>query len=192
MKFKSVVFTGAIIGAITFAAGCAKQEEKEAPYIGVQGSWQSNCVSGESAALLGPSDLGITQHSELKITKAEVIETSYVSSSECDGKDIEVISTGRYHAVGNGLQIEDITYHVKPLTEFGLRVLRIAQWCGISDWSLKESRDVTSEAGKEKCFSSRQATAQISIGESDMKVKESDRMQSSFYGMKSGLYFKRR
>jgi hypothetical protein len=83
----------------------------------------------------------------------------------------------RYHTVGNcgasGIEIEvdaDFTsgselkpnvhqidinttaMRVRPVTEAGVQVLKLAKLCDYTDWKVGETKDVTADTGKTTCF----------------------------------------
>ncbi len=62
----------------------------------------------------------------------------------------------------------------------------------MSDWKIDEARDVTSEAGKAKCFASRQVQASLSVDEKTLRIQDSDRLKASTFGLKSGLSYGRK
>jgi hypothetical protein len=191
VKIRSVFLSTVVLGLV---AGCAKQEASK----GLQGRWRAHCVEGASAALLGQADLGVTQTAALSIGEKSVGEVSYIGGAKCSEKDIRVNAGGTYTSstgstgIPNSIDVDKISYKVKPLTEFGVRVLNVAKWCGVTNWMIGEERDVTVDAGKAKCFSSRSSHTTIGLDGDRLKITESDRIRTSTFGVKEGLYFERR
>lgn len=128
------------------------------------GQWKSNCVEGQNLALTAKSTIGITQSSVITIDEKTVTELASISSRKCEDRDIEItsISTLARRPLSTASDRKEISlsgasYKIKPVSEFGVRVLNIAKWCGIDDWTLAQERDVSAQIGKDKCVSSARA-----------------------------------
>lgn len=170
---KSRYITAAI--AVVMVSACGKNNEAEHqeppadPKVEALdtmiGQWQSNCTEGQAYSLTSKSNVGITQRSKLEVFDKTLTETTIISASPCDTSDIEVTSVSSYELDTTSrpevmsLPLKIKTYQVKPVTEFGVRVLNLAKWCGIEDWTLEQSRDVTSSAGKDNCFKDKSISA---------------------------------
>lgn len=174
-----------LLGLMVFGCGKHEPEVQKDPYVAaleaLTGGWESNCIVGMNLSLLGAAPLGITQRSIVTIEGDRLKEISRISSLKCSDVDIEIATDAKYELQVQPaspvhdlkLQIESI--HIKPLTEFGAKVLNIAKWCGASDWKVDETRSVIGQIGKEKCFS-------------DLQVST-----SAIYAMEGGqLYFDKR
>jgi hypothetical protein len=173
MKFR---FCAAIIAAI-LVSGCAKEIDGPAkPVDEFQGVWQSNCVKGQLArTLTAPVKFGVTQVTQLEIQGTRLTEISTVTSGECEGGDVEVIAEGEFERLKSAeltsdtspalteLDLRIVSYHVRPVTEFGVRVMNLRNWCGISDWMIDHERDVTGRVGTKDCFSLRSLNTVYSI-----------------------------
>lgn len=108
----------------------------------LQGIWRSSCSPGKLEGLVATVNIGITQLTELTVKEDTVTERTLITSGDCDRGDIEIISFGAYtssDARRAGVKAIDLNlgqYRVRPLTEFGERVLNLAQFCGIADWRI--------------------------------------------------------
>jgi hypothetical protein len=164
-----------------------KDEQKEKPLAvdELQGHWQSNCLEGQYNALTAKSALGITQKSLLFVDGKTATEVTTISSLKCDGADIEATVNGTFNrssASSPELKAIDIKmdhYKAKPLTEFGVRVMNLAKWCGISDWAIGQERDVTNQVAKEKCFDTHSISTVYSVAGENLYFGKIGKMTSA-------------
>ncbi len=154
MKSRLVIF--AIVSSI--ATACSEQPSPPAPVDPLLGTWKSNCIEGQLRTFTAPVRFGITEHSEMTFENEKVVEVSRVTSSSCEGNDVEITASGTYKKEGFSnpnvlpIDVRFDSYKVKPVTEFGVKVMNPGKWCGIDDWTLGVERDVTNQIGKENCF----------------------------------------
>lgn len=124
----------------------------------LQGVWRSKCRPGKLEGLIALVNIGITQVSELTINGDEVTERSIVTSGSCSKPDIEIISTGTYTTgptVKAGIKTIDMKlgkFKVKPVTEFGMRILNLSAFCDIKNWKIGVVREINVEEEKEFCL----------------------------------------
>lgn len=174
MSLKSILFaTFSAAMSVAIATGCAKKQD-DGP-VSLEGEWQSACKAGAYSAIAGQAPLGITQNSKVAIGAGTIEETSIISSLGCDGKDIQITTKAIYTAVaseseGQQLQMSALRYLVKPLSEYGIRVLNLAKWCGISDWQIDQEREVRATSA-EKCFGGEARTAAYEIDKRVLRVR---------------------
>lgn len=205
MKFKLAAASLAMV----LASACAKENQQQEPGPVIQetpvrsellGTWQSNCIEGQNYALTSKADLGITQRSQITVDDSKITEVSTVSSLSCDSKDIEITSIGARDsqpAQGEGihaLSAKVASYHVKPLSEFGVRVLNLSKWCGFDDWAVDQDKDVTSAIGKDKCFTIKAVNTVYSIEGSNLYFGNTNQVSSSSdtpTDLKKTFYFTR-
>jgi hypothetical protein len=175
-RLMNLKFYAAIMAAI-LVGGCAKEGDGPAKAVDeFQGVWQSNCVKGQLArTLTAPVKFGVTQVTQLEIQGTKLTEISSITSGDCEGGDVEVIAEGEFERLKSAesppvdsaaiteLDLNILTYHVKPVTEFGVRVMNLRKWCGISDWIINHERDVTAFVGTQDCFSLRSLNTVYSI-----------------------------
>jgi hypothetical protein len=142
------------------AAGCANPESSLTPAVDeLHGAWQSNCVKGQlSRTLTAPVKFGVTQYTQLHVKNGKFTETARVTSGECDSSDVEVTVSGELakskspESPMTDLDLRIDSYRVRPITEFGVRVMNLRRWCGMSNWILNDEREVTLLAGGKDCF----------------------------------------
>jgi hypothetical protein len=181
----------AVMVAAILVSGCAKEDDGPAkPVDQFQGLWQSNCVKGQLArTLTAPVKFGVTQVTQLEIHGTKLTEISSITSGECDGGDVEVIAEGEFERLksAEGTAIENpaiteldlriVSYHVRPVTEFGVRVMNLRNWCGISDWTIDHERNVTGRVGTKDCFSLRSLNTVYSIEEGRLYFGDRESMR---------------
>lgn len=116
----------------------------------LQGSWQSNCRDADKFGLTESSRLDVKGTTATQVTSAS-------STGACGSTAVIVTQTARVSAggeVGEGRAV-DITVQnvkVKPVNETGVGILNLAAFCGITDWSAGEERDVSAMTGGSSCF----------------------------------------
>lgn len=161
--------------AFVFAAGCADNDSGStspvpgprpnpapgAPNDGsagqqgsaqeLQGSWDSSCRDADG--------IGLTQTTRLTFAGVNATNLARISSSgDCQGVEIEVRQEGTYSKGApvrpsiNAIDLSVATIHVKPLTERGAALLRLAGFCELTDWAVGQEREVTAATGTERCF----------------------------------------
>lgn len=130
--------------------------------IRIQGNWWSDCT-------LSP-DIGMTQTGALYMERETMKRTNqYSFSTECNTWDVEAAESYAFWVngdVGNGmreLELEFKTATVTPKTMIGVTQLNGMSWCGITDWAVGVTRDVTSETGKDNCMPARRKSIKTVI-----------------------------
>ena len=123
----------------------------------LQGTWESTCLAATS--------FGLTETSRIAITGQEFTQTGRVSASgNCSTNDVEVTLTGQYQRraqVSGAIYQIDTTFataRIKPITVLGAEMLKLAGWCGFSDWAVGQEKDVTAKTGADRCFQKLPAT----------------------------------
>lgn len=126
--------------------------------IELQGVWRSRCMPGKLEGLVAIINIGITQVSELTINGDEVSEKSIITSGSCSKADIEIISSGTYKTgptAKNGIKTIDMKlgkFKVKPVTEFGMRILNLSAFCDKKDWKIGVVKEINVEEEKDFCL----------------------------------------
>lgn len=120
----------------------------------LQGSWRSNCSDAKL--------WGITQSTDLQVNGNAVTIVDRMSrNGRCSDNIVEVTYQGSYVRSGveaGGIDLQPTSVRVKPLTDEGVRLLKVLHWCKIEDWAVGQERDVTeaTRSGSEieqRCFS---------------------------------------
>lgn len=127
----------------------AEQEATQASEL--QGMWASNC--GDSTLF------GISSDRSLEVEGNRLHQVyRFYGDGSCDQVNVEIRRENIFDKQGateNGLSIIDIsseTATVTPLNQTGVDILTLAQFCGVSDWEVGGSRDVTAQSGTGVCF----------------------------------------
>lgn len=119
----------------------------------VQGNWWAECSS---------SPVGLSEISALYMSHESMKRTTQISfSTDCNTWDAEAVEDFNFWVngdVGNNmreleLKLKNVT--VRPLTVIGAAQLNTIAWCGVSDWAVGSTRDVSGQVGSENCFPSR-------------------------------------
>ncbi len=144
------------------ALGCGSGSGRSAPNVpapvgpvivqkGVQelqGRWRSVCTQGKLDALTIKVGFGVTQVTEIEVSEDQIIETTFITSGSCEGSDIEIRSSGVYSSAATprsevkAIDFVYAGYRVNPLTEFGVRVLKLNKFCGIAEWTIGGVREI--------------------------------------------------
>ncbi len=126
--------------------------------IELQGVWRSRCIPGKLEGLVALVNIGITQVSELTIEGDEVTEKTIVTSGSCSSPDIEITAKGTYQSGPTArpnvksIDMKFGRYKVKPVTEFGMRILNLSAFCGRKDWKIGVTRLITPQEDAEFCL----------------------------------------
>lgn len=156
----SVVFS--MVFSVVFVA-CADQNEIDDGVAGdgeevgaaaeLQGNWNSVCHDS------GHIGLGLTEKSTLEVRGTKFTRRSNVSSrGSCSELSVRVVQSGSYRAGGavrNGIRMIDVQIErisVTPMSETGMAILKLYNFCGVSSWSIGGSVDVTGRSGGDRCF----------------------------------------
>lgn len=117
----------------------------------LQGSWASNCRDANL--------FGLSENSQIEVTGFNIAQsTQFHSRGNCEEPSVLVSQTASFAKQGEteaGISKIDISVtqiRVKPVTETGVAILKLANFCGISKWELNREVDVTSRTGTERCF----------------------------------------
>jgi hypothetical protein len=115
------------------------------------GSWNSSCTDADL--------FGLSQNSRLNIDGSKISKMiRYHSNGDCSGSAVEVESSGVVKVgseVKSGVHTIDFVIseiHMRPLSRTGERILNTAKFCGISNWTIGDSKNLTGLTGKENCY----------------------------------------
>lgn len=137
--------------------------------IELQGVWRSRCMPGKLEGLVAIVNIGITQVSELTINGDQVSEKTIITSGSCSKADIEITSSGTYASgptAKKGVKTIDMKFgkfRVKPVTEFGMRVLNLSAFCDINDWKIGVVREVGVQEDAQFCLRKPQVQTVFSV-----------------------------
>lgn len=126
--------------------------------IDLQGEWRSKCIPGKLDGLVATIGIGITQMTEITIKEDAISERTLVTSDACEGGDIEITTSGTYESnqsLRSGVRFIDMklgSYRVKPITEFGKRVLNLAKFCEIDSWKIGIARTISVSEPTQGCL----------------------------------------
>lgn len=118
---------------------------------GLQGQWESNCTD----TVL----FGLTENASLEVAGTQARKAkSFYSTGDCQNEAIRVEQRARLSDLGEattGITNLDVTVEhirVTPVSETGVAILRLSNFCGIADWKLNEFREIAPEVDSSRCF----------------------------------------
>lgn len=158
------IVNGIIAGALlVFVIACGSRGDQAwiedsglSPFaIRVQGNWWADCTLA--------NDVGVTEMSALFMNRESLKRTTQLSfSTGCGTWDVEGQEEFDFWVngdLGNGMRELELVMkseYAKPLTVIGATQLNGMAWCGITDWQVGVSRDITKKVGTENCRPNRQ------------------------------------
>lgn len=118
--------------------------------IAIEDQWTSTCGDATLFGLSEDSQMKVGADSFSRVTR-------YHTTGTCSAEAIRLEQTGTYSQgadVQTGVKSIDFTVdhvQVTALNKAGADILRLANFCGISQWKVGVAQDVTSQSGSERC-----------------------------------------
>ena len=170
-----------IAGLATVAVGCGSDSSDDVADAGrnlarapdLQGAWVSTC-DGFGVGPLQLSGKAYYAFEPLQYKK----KIALYADKQCATQNAEVRYTGEFN-IGNSddlpegqnrVDLVPKTIVVKATSQAGVDALNAAKLCGVSDWTINASRDVTAAAKQGDCLAERIEATQYDVYSLDDKT----------------------
>lgn len=159
------VLAGLLVASAAFAAGCSNSDNNgDTGAVGggggggtvpqalaIEDKWESTCAEAGLFGLSESSRLTVASGSFTRLTR-------YHTNGTCGAEAIQFEQTGDFlqtsGSAENVLNVDFAVSQVKvtPVSRAGADILRLANFCGISDWTVGVAKDVTEQSGTDRCI----------------------------------------